>query len=87
MIYRETGEPIEHRAIKFLNEDLPPDQSSVKALDRYVALLRNVTVIGGTRYLLTSDGRILHDEEANHSSRDVTIRYARAPHRRKHDPY
>ena len=78
IISRETGEWIGHKELKFLNEVLPTTKSCVKALDRYVAYLRNVTVIGGTRYLLTDDGRILHDEEAIHSSSDVTIKYARA---------
>jgi capsular polysaccharide biosynthesis protein len=74
----ERGEWVGHGKSKFLNENLEPAQAPVKGLDRYVASLKNVTLIGGTRYLITEDGQLLHDEEAAHSSSDVSIKYARA---------
>ncbi len=78
MLYRESGEWVGHREIELYNECLDPPQGPVKALDRYVASLRNVIVIGGTRFVITVDGRLLHDEEAAHSGDDVSIKYAQA---------
>jgi capsular polysaccharide biosynthesis protein len=78
IIFSESGEWIGGGRIEFLNDEPQPAQCPVKALNRYVASLRNVTVIGGTRYLITDDGRLFHDEESIYSNSDVSIKYARA---------
>ena len=78
ILFAEKGEWIGHKQVKFLNEGRLPEEPCVKALDRYVVSVRNITVIGGTRYLLTEDGRVLHDEEARYSSIDVSLKYPRA---------
>ena len=81
LLHEEQGELVGLAEPAAVGELERPSGEPVSAPDRYVAVLKEVTIIGGTRYIISSEGRLLHDEDAaNAFSKDVAIKYPRAWH-------
>ena len=81
LLHEEQGEPVGYAEPAFVGEPERRSAAPVSAPDRYVAVLNDITIIGGTRYIISNEGRLLHDEEAaNASNEGLLVKYPRAWH-------
>lgn len=78
LLYEEEAECITLDAPEILGGSTPTGFPATLTAPRpYVGELHNVSILGGTRYVFTSDGFVLHDEQAISRSNEYGVK---SPH-------